>query len=805
MLCITFLLFTAAKPSPANGQSSSAAAGPPPPKSADEVIDLAGDDEKARKKPKIPVSEHTQSKYAQAFPWFINTGRRTHAGHCIGGCSVCKQHNPNGQAKAFIRCTAVVTDANDLKAHDGSVCHAQAVNRARAVAGQGPMDVGLQRSVQKAAAAVSSIVQLLVLCVLWMVKEHVPMLKLPSMLAMMAVAGVAGVNHKYNHYRYFIMALRALSEVILAAQIQRALESPYFSIMSDSSTDVSGEDHILLYIRYMDMASFASVTEYLCAVRCTLKTAEGIVAVTEAVLATLHLDPQKMVGYGCDGASVYLGRHNGVAAKFREKLSFLLAVHCVAHRTALVMGDATRDLPELPKIDALLKSIHSLFNKSSKMQGKWEAFAKMHGCTRLKFPIYNATRWFSRMQCVIVLICNAHTLLLFLEKYQAAWPQAKAVYKQLSDVQALARLFVLRDLLGPCESLSKAFQSDGLKAHEIYQRVENAKAALEQRGSSPMMGQAFLSFKAALTKSMIWTVGGKSVKLKGNINTAALRTLALKFVSCVVEHLDDRFADAKLLRAFHIFDPETYRDMSDDEMRSYGKQELMDLLIHFCSKKNPRRLFEFERVDLPNLQEEFLHLKVRLKWQLTIGRSSWQAAWAGMCKEAHLFPRLLLLVYVATVLPTQTACVERGFSRHRIIKNRLTNRLMIPTVDSLLRVGLLGPPADMAAKTLIEEAACIHETQGYKGKLHALFDGASAVQLIPFGDESGEVEDADEAQLVYPASDDEAFTESDYESADDGEEVEEEEKLEVEEKEAEGEMAGEAGFSTAELLALGFE
>ncbi|CAK9197019.1 unnamed protein product [Sphagnum troendelagicum] len=40
-------------------------------------------------------------------------------------------------------------------------------------------------------------------------------------------------------------------------------------------------------------------------------------------------------------------------------------------------------------------------------------------------------------------------------------------------------------------------------------------------------------------------------------------------------------------------------------------------------------------------------------------------------------------------VPVETACVDRGFSEHRVINHRLTNRLCVVTVDSLMRVSIL--------------------------------------------------------------------------------------------------------------------
>ena len=90
-----------------------------------------------------------------------------------------------------------------------------------------------------------------------------------------------------------------------------------------------------------------------------------------------------MVAFGSNGASVFMGQHNGAAMSFWQKLCYLLAVHCVAHRTVLVMGDVTCELRQMGEIDSLCKSVHALFSKSSKWQGEWEHFAKLHGCMQL--------------------------------------------------------------------------------------------------------------------------------------------------------------------------------------------------------------------------------------------------------------------------------------------------------------------------------------------------------------------------------------------------------------------------------------
>ncbi len=102
----------------------------------------------------------------------------------------------------------------------------------------------------------------------------------------------------------------------------------------------------------------------------------------------------------------------------------------------------------------------------------------------------------------------------------------------------------------------------------------------------------------------------------------------------------------------------------------------------------------------------------------------WEAAYAGVLSDRRLFPRVLQFVYIASVLPVQTACVERGFSRHRLVKTRLSSRKRLVTVDAELRVGLLGPPAEASALPLVEAAAVLHakKVKGIAQKLAAVSD-----------------------------------------------------------------------------------
>ena len=80
-------------------------------------------------------------------------------------------------------------------------------------------------------------------------------------------------------------------------------------------------------------------------------------------------------------------------------------------------------------------------------------------------------------------------------------------------------------------------------------------------------------------------------------------------------------------------------------------------------------------------------------WQPAKRRAglSMKTVWAEFYKAGReqTMPNMFTLVKAGLVITLNTACVERGFSHHGTIKNKLRGRLKVVNVDSLLGVKLL--------------------------------------------------------------------------------------------------------------------
>ena len=161
------------------------------------------------------------------------------------------------------------------------------------------------------------------------------------------------INYSPSLHRYFNACLFAISQVLLLAQLEAIRASPAFSILCDGSTDVGLEDHMLIYIAYMQVGTFTPTVSYLTTVQIQSGTGESLSSTVLKVLDLFNINHMKMVGFTTDGASSFIGKVSGVVVRVRVVVPYLVGVHCIAHRTSLVMVTASKVLAPLSGIDLI--------------------------------------------------------------------------------------------------------------------------------------------------------------------------------------------------------------------------------------------------------------------------------------------------------------------------------------------------------------------------------------------------------------------------------------------------------------------
>ena len=197
-------------------------------------------------------------------------------------------------------------------------------------------------------------------------------------------------------------------------------------------------------------------------------------------------------------------------------------------------------------------------------------------------------------------------------------------------------------------------------------------------------GQNMQAFLKQLKLSGHWTpkpVSGRKavpLKLSGGYFKEEVKQFMRELVQDVTGGLQERFPDADVLNCFRIFDPKSYDPVSlGQPLDVFGKTELLPILNHVAKSTLSDKLPNLSKEQQQQLLTvEFPTMKQAL-WRKSreMGGLSMSTAWRDLQAEGMVrsMPNMFMLVQAGLVVLLNTACVERGFSHHGIIKNKLRN------------------------------------------------------------------------------------------------------------------------------------
>ena len=143
-------------------------------------------------------------------------------------------------------------------------------------------------------------------------------------------------------------------------------DSPYLGIMIDESTDLSVRKNLLIYINLLLRDGVVSLFAHLE----EMKQCDAA-SLTRAIVEYLEekdIELSKIAGLGSDGASVMVGKQNGVGARLRKLNPYMLSMHCVAHKLALASEAAASSVSYCKQHRSILKGIYIYFHTSIRLQ-----------------------------------------------------------------------------------------------------------------------------------------------------------------------------------------------------------------------------------------------------------------------------------------------------------------------------------------------------------------------------------------------------------------------------------------------------
>ncbi|CAM2114577.1 unnamed protein product [Caretta caretta] len=141
-----------------------------------------------------------------------------------------------------------------------------------------------------------------------------------------------------------------------------------------------------------------------------------------------------MVMFTSDGASVMSGKLNGVAAQLKHDIPHLVKQHCVAHQEDLGISDAWKEVKLIRDIDTLMRTVYTVFCRSSRRKCKFQETVDASKCESVAFRPINEVHWLSRHFALRAIICNYNPLLEYFEQDKDTDPVSKYFHKKLNTV-----------------------------------------------------------------------------------------------------------------------------------------------------------------------------------------------------------------------------------------------------------------------------------------------------------------------------------------------------------------------------------
>ncbi|XP_030759798.1 zinc finger MYM-type protein 1-like [Sitophilus oryzae] len=176
--------------------------------------------------------------------------------------------------------------------------------------------------------------------------------------------------------------INLLANEVKTELISQINESPFFSVIMDTTQDISKIDQVSFVVRYADfikdndnvIRDVVIREVFLGFEKCMGQSAEDMVKQLLLFFEKNNLSFERLRTQGYDGAANMTGVYNGLQAKILEKQPNALYVYCAAHNLNLVINDSVKISRELQNFYDFVESLYAFFAHSIK---RWAVLTEM--------------------------------------------------------------------------------------------------------------------------------------------------------------------------------------------------------------------------------------------------------------------------------------------------------------------------------------------------------------------------------------------------------------------------------------------
>uniref|UniRef100_A0A8C9J6W5 PR domain-containing protein 11 n=1 Tax=Panthera tigris altaica TaxID=74533 RepID=A0A8C9J6W5_PANTA len=493
---------------------------------------------------------------------------------------------------------------------------------------------------------------------------------------------------------------RALREDL----VERIRQSPCLSVILDGQSDDLLADTVAVYVQYTS-SDGPPATEFLSLQELGFSSTDSYLQALDRAFSALGIrlqDEKPAVGLGIDGAHVTASLRASMFMTIRKTLPWLLCLPFMVHRPHLEILDAIsgKELPCLEELENNLKQLLSFYRYSPRLMCELRSTAATL-CEETEFlGDIRAVRWIIGEQNVLnALIKDYLEVVAHLKDVSSQTQRADAsaialaLLQFLMDYQSVKLIYFLLDVIAVLSRLAYVFQGEYLLVSQVDDKIEEAIQEISRLADSP--GEYLQEFEENFRESF----NGVAMK---NLRVAEAKFQSVREKICqktqviLAQRFDSR--SRIFVKACQVFDLAAW-PRNSEELVSYGKEDMVQIFEHLEAIPTFSRDVCREGLDpRGSLLMEWRELKADY-----YTKNGFKDLIGHICKYKQRFPLLNKVIQVLKVLPTSTACCEKGRNALQRVRKNHRSRLTLEQLSDLLTIAVNGPPiASFDAKRALD-------------------------------------------------------------------------------------------------------
>lgn len=468
--------------------------------------------------------------------------------------------------------------------------------------------------------------------------------------------------------------------------------SPFLSVIMDAQNDDLFSDMVAVYVQFITNEGSPN-TEFLSLQRLSMASVDGYLQAMDRAFGVLGFRFQDLlvVGLGVDGTNISSGMRANLYIAMQKTFPWILCLPIMIHRPHLEVLDAIsgKELSCLEDLENNLKQLLSFYRYSPRMMAELRCTAPTLSEETEFLGDIRAIRWIIGEPNVLnALIKDYLEVVAHLKEISSQTQRADAaaialtLLQFLMDYQSVKLIYFLLDIIAVLSRLAFTFQGEYLLVSQVEAKIEEAILEIGQLVDCP--GEYLQEFEENFRESF----NGISLK---NLRVAESKFQSIREKICnrsqgiLSQRLD--LQSRSFAKACKVLDLSTWPHNRED-LQAFGEEQIQMIYSHLES--------------IPSGSKEASQARTEARGSLVVEWKDLKADYCSMngfkevishiCRYKQRFPLLNRIVQVVRVLPSSTACCDKGRgSLQKMCKNN-RSRLTLEQMNDLLTVAVNGPP-----------------------------------------------------------------------------------------------------------------